>query len=175
MKNQKKLYFIILGIILLVSILPLLLFPQRIGITKYAIPAICLFVFHLGYGLLAYIFQHKGNFLLYHSRFLFHLDFYLFFTRDKEITYTKGYEQYFNRLLAIYFLSLPLYLPCILLTATPAVMPLALIAFLLPQAFFIVKDVQEKIGMIKSKQFRKQRIEQERVAQEKREEMGQWK
>ncbi len=178
MRKYKLINLIVFCVIIMVSILPMLIFMKDLQITKYSIPAICLLVFHLLYGLLAYIYQNKGNYLRFSAYFIRRLDIILL-RKNQEYTFTAEYEKNFNRMLATYYSVTPLYLPCILLTSKPAQMPIALIVFLIPQAIFIFKEYQEKIAYIKErkrlKQLNEQLMEKELREQERRESMGKWK
>ncbi|MBO5939100.1 MAG: hypothetical protein J6Q82_06335 [Clostridia bacterium] len=174
MKNYKKILLLLFCAILFVSIVPLLLFWNKLQITKYSIPAIGLLTFHLLYGLLAYVFQNKGNFLAFSTYFLRNADIILF-RKDAEYTFTQEYKQSFHRMLALYYSVVPMYLPCILLTSTPAAMPIALIVFFIPQSVFLFQKIQEKRAFIKAKIQEKQRMEEELREQKRKEELGKWK
>ena len=169
MRKYKKINIVIIAVIVIVSALPMLLFWNRLQVTKYSIPAICFLVFHLLYGLIAYIFQHKGNFLRFNLFFLRQMDFYLFCKDNKEYTFTKEYEQEFNRMLAIYYSTVPMYVPCIFLSATPAVMVVPLVVFAIPQVYLIIKEMRENVVYIKERiRMKKQMddvIEQQRIEQ----------
>ncbi|MBE6548987.1 MAG: hypothetical protein E7670_01010 [Ruminococcaceae bacterium] len=178
MRKRKLIKVIIFCAIVFVSVLPMLIFMQDLKITKYSIAAIGLLVFHLLYGLLAYIYQNKGNYLRFSGYFIRRLDIILL-RKNQEYTFTTEYEKNFNRMLATYYSVIPMYLPCIFLTSKPSQMPIALIVFLIPQVIFIFKEYQEKIAYIKErkrlKQLNEQLMEKELREQEKRESMGKWK
>lgn len=162
-----------LGIIF-ISILPMLIFMDKIEITKFSIPAICLFVFHLLYGFVAYCFRHKGNFLRFNHLFLRHF-WFNFVEPNKQYTYTKEYRQTFYRMLALYFAVVPMYIPCIFLTATLVAMPIALIVFFVPQMLFISFEVREISNDIKQARQKKHQEDHEKKEQEYRESIGKWK
>lgn len=178
MRKQKPINIIIACVIVLVSVLPMLIFMQNLQITKYSVPAICLLVFHLLYGLFAYMYQNKGNYLRFSAYFIRRMDI-LFFSKDEEYTYTATYEKNFDRMLAIYYSVIPMYLPCIFLTSKPSQMPIALIVFLIPQAIFIFKESKEKIAYIKErkrmKQLKEEELQKQLREQERKESMGKWK
>ena len=174
MGKYRSINVIVFCTIIIVSILPMLIFMKSLQITKYSFAAVGLLVSHLLYGLLAYIYQNKGNFLKFSTYFIRRLDI-LLFRENKEYTFTAEYERNFNRMLITYYSVIPMYLPCIFLTSTPAQMPIALIVFMIPQVVFIVKEYQEKIAYIKEIQRKKQLMEEELREQEKRESMGKWK
>lgn len=179
MRKYRKINAIIIVAVFIVSILPMLLLWNRLQVTKYSIPAICFLVFHLLYGLTAYIFQHKGNFLRLNLYFLRQMDFFLFCKENKEYTFTKEYEQEFNRMLAIYYSVVPMYVPCIFLSATPTVMVVPLVVFAIPQVYLLIKEKREDAAYIKERiRMKKQMddvLEQQRIEQERRESMGKWK
>ncbi len=179
MRKYKKINAIIIAAILIISALPMLLFWNRLQVTKYSIPAICFLVFHLLYGLIAYIFQHKGNFLRLNLFFLQRMDFFLFCVENEEYTFTKEYEQEFNRMLAIYYSTVPMYVPCVFLSATPAVMAVPLVVFAIPQVYLFIKEIRKDVAYIKERiRMKKQMddvLEQQRIEQERRESMGKWK
>ncbi len=148
MRKNKVKNGVLICTIILTSIFPILLFWKRIQITKYSIPAICLFVFHLFYGLLAYCLRHKENYL--RIRHVFFRHFFLNLIQpDRDETYTKEYMQQFYRMLVVYYAVTPMYIPCIFLTSTIAAMPIALIVFLLPQSLFILKEIRDVANDIK--------------------------
>lgn len=175
MKSKKQLCYVLLFVaVFSLNVLSLFLFSKHIQITKYSIPAICLLAFHLLYGLVAYLFRHKGNFLRLKITFIRHFKFY-FFEPDKEYTFTKEYQQHFNRMLAIYCFVLPFYIPCICFTTTAVAMPFALLIFLFPQIIFILKEIRGFANDIDDAKQKRQQLEQELKEQERREEMGRWK
>lgn len=172
MKPKKQLYYVLLFVaVLSLNVLSLFLFRKHAQITKYSIPAICLLAFHLLYGLLAYLFRHKGNFLRLKRIFIRHFKFY-FFEPDKEYTFTKEYKQHFNQMLAIYCFVLPFYIPCIFFTSTAVAMPFALLIFLFPQIIFVSKEIRGFANDINDAKQKKQQLEEELKEQERREEMG---
>ena len=179
MKTKKIINFIVFILICVVSILPIILFWDNIGITKYSLPAVAFLIFHLVYGLLAIIFQNKGNFLRFNPFFLLRLYRYRPFRTDKEYTYTREYEREFSKMLAIYFSTLPMYLPCILLTKTLVAMPIAMVVFGLPQIYFFTREIYNDFIYIKRRRSEdmqyKKWLDKELEEQKKKEEMGKWK
>ncbi len=174
MKKQRIIGIAGICVILLASVLPMVIFRDKLQVTRYSIPAICLLAFHVLYGLAACLFRHKGNYLRFRVIFI-RFFFFNFLDPDREYTFTREYKRQFNRMLALYCVVLPLYAPCVFLTSTPAAMPLALIVFLLPQAVFIIAETRGLIGDVKdAKQDRKLR-ERELEEQKKREEAGRWR
>ena len=179
MRRYRNINMIVIVAILVVSVLPMLLFMNRLQVTKYSIPAICFLAVHLVYGLIAYIFQNKGNFLRFSMYFICNIDFFLFCKEDKEYTFTKEYEKEFDQMLATYYSVVPMYAPCIFLSSAPTVMFVPLIVFALPQVLFIIKEARKKTSYVKERiRMEKQKrdvIEQQRIEQERRESMGKWK
>lgn len=178
MKTKKRINLIVFCLICVVSILPIVLFWDNIGITKYSIAAVAFLLVHLVYGLLAIIYQNKGNFLRFSPYFLSHLDRYLF-RKNKEYTYTREYKRDFSKMLAIYFSVLPMYLPCILLTKTPTAMPIAIVVFGLPQIYFVIRETYDSFIYVKRRrqadmQYKKW-LEEELKEQKKKEKMGKWR
>ena len=174
MKKNKIINVLLFCAVVIVSVLPMFLFWSSIQITKYSIPAICLLVFHLLYGFLAYYFRHKGNFLLFKHIFFRHFLFN-FVEPDKDYTFTKEYEHRFYQMLAVYYAVVPMYIPCIFLTSTIAAMPIAACVFLLPQILFIFTEIRGFSSDIKETKQKKQLQKQELKEQQKREEMGHFK
>ena len=179
MKTKKIINSIVFILICVVSILPIILFWDNIGITKYSIPAVAFLVFHLVYGLFAIVFQNKGNFLRFRLYLFGRLYRYRLFRTDKEYTYTREYEREFSKMLAIYFSTLPMYLPCILLTKTLVAMPISMLVFGLPQIYFYIYEMYNDFLYIKRRcsediQYKKW-LDNELEEQKKKEEMGKWK
>lgn len=176
MKRKKYLlyYVIAFAALLFLNILSVLIFRQHAQITKYSIPAIALMVFAILYGLAACIFKRTGNLLRYNYRFLKYFIF-KFFEPEKEYTFTVDYEERFNKMLAIYFLVIPFYIPCIFFSSTAATMPIAVIVFLVPQIIFVAWDIYDRIQYVKYKKQEARRLEEELKEQQRREEMGYWK
>ncbi len=158
-----------------ITVLPMLLGWKHIQITKYSIPAICTLAIHLLYGLMACIVRHKGNYLRLNFLLFRHFLMNLFLEPDKDYTFTKEYKKHFNRMLAVYFAVVPMYIPCIFLTSTAAAMPLALLVFLFPHAVFIAAELRGVSDDIKEERQKNAREKQERMEQERREEFGKWK
>lgn len=176
MKRKKYLlyYVIAFATLMLLNILSVLIFRQHAKITKYSVPAIALMVFAILYGLAACIFKHTGNFLQYDYRFLKYFIFN-FFEPEKEFTFTVDYEDRFNKMLAIYFIVIPFYIPCIFFSSTAATMPIAVIVFLVPQMIFVAWDIYDRAQYVKYKRQEAKRLEEELKEQQRREEMGYWK
>ncbi len=174
MKKYKIINTVFIVAVIAITVIPMLLLWQNIGITKYSIPAICLSAFHVIYGGMAYALRHKKNYLPYSVRFIKHFAFNLF-EPNKDYTYTKEYKTCFYRMLAVYFAVVPMYIPCIFLSSTAFAMPLAVIVFLIPQAVFITFQIRSFSAEFKMERQKREFEEQQRKEQEKREEMGQWK
>ncbi len=176
MKRKKHIlyYTIAFAALLLLNILSVVIFKQHAQITKYSIPVIALMVFAILYGLAACIFKRTGNFLRYDYRFLKYFIFN-FFEPEKEFTFTVDYEDRFNKMLAIYFIVIPFYIPCIFFSSTAATMPIAVIVFLVPQIIFVAWDIFDRTQYVKYKKQEAKRLEEELKEQQRREEMGRWK
>lgn len=174
MKKQRiwNLFLVLVGVIVIViGVAPILVYADRLHITKYSILAIAFLIFHLLYGMLAYVFRYKGNYLRFSLFFLRHFWFYIF-ESNKEHTLTKEYKQKFNRMLGVYFAVVPLYIPCIFLTSSAAFTSLALVVFLIPQVLFVSWEVRDFSNRIKQKKEKQLQAEREKQEQERREEMG---
>ncbi len=167
-------YAIAFSVLLLLNILSVVIFRKHAEITKYSIPAIALMVFAILYGLAACIFKRTGNFLRYDYRFLKYFIFN-FFEPEKEFTFTVDYEDRFNKMLAIYYIVIPFYIPCIFFSSTAATMPIAVIVFLVPQIIFVAWDIFDRVQYVKYKKQEARRLEEELKQQQRREEMGRWK
>ena len=114
---KKSVLAVILVALILIGVSPVLIYANRVQISKYSIPAIALCSFHLLYGFAAWFFRYKGNYLRLNIFFIRHWIFYLF-ESNKDYTCTEEYRQKFNRMLILYFAVMPLYIPCIFLTST---------------------------------------------------------
>lgn len=180
MKRKKYIFYYAMAFagLLFLNILSVIIFRNHAQITKYSIPAIALMVFAILYGLAACIFKRTGNFLRYNYRFLKYFIFN-FFEPEKEFTFTVDYEDRFNKMLAIYFIVIPFYIPCIFFSSTAATMPIAVIVFLVPQIIFVAWDIFDRTQYVKyNVKYKKQeakRLEEELKEQQRREEMGRWK
>ncbi len=176
MKRKKHIlyYTIAFVALLLLNILSVVIFRKHADITKYSIPAIALMVFTILYGLSACIFKRTGNFLRFDYRFLKYFIFN-FFEPEKEFTFTVDYEDRFNKMLAIYYIVIPFYIPCIFFSSTAATMPIAVIVFLVPQIIFVAWDIFDRVQYVKYKKQEARRLEEELKQQQRREEMGRWK
>lgn len=161
-------------ITVLIGALPIVIFADKIGITKFSIPAICLLAFHILYGIAAFILRHKGNYLRFNHLLIRHF-WFIVFEPNKDNTYTEEYTQQFYRMMAIYFIVIPMYIPCIFLTSTAAAMPIALVVFLIPQTLFISSEIRNLFSDIKLAKQKKSQEYEEKIEQERREEMGRWK
>ena len=170
-----NLFLVLVGLLMMViGLFPVLLYADQVHITKYSIPAIALLIFHLLYGILAYFFRYKGNYLRFSPFFLRHLGSYLF-ESNKDYTLTKEYRQRFSRMLWVYFAVVPLYIPCVFLTTSAPSMMLAVLVFLMPQALFVSWEVRDFSNRLKQKREKQMKEERERREQERREEMGKLK
>ncbi len=174
MKKHKSINALFICLVAFISIFPMVLFYQNIQITKYSIPAICVFAVHVLYGLAAYFFRRKGNYLRFSPIFIRHFLFH-FVEPDREQAFTKEYDQRFYRMLAVYCAVIPLYAPCIFLAGSASLMPLALIVFLLPQLVFIWAELRGVFHDVKKEQQKSLQQEEERKEQERREELGNYK
>lgn len=176
MKREKHMlyYTIAFVALLLLNILSVVIFREYAGITKYSIPAIALMIFAILYGLAACVFKRTGNFLRYNYRFLKYFIF-KFFDQEKEYTFTVDYEERFYKMLAIYFIVIPFYIPCIFFSRNVSTMPIAIIVFLVPQIVFICLDIADRMRSVKYRKQEERRQDEERKEQERREEMGYWK
>ena len=167
-------YVIAFSVLLSLNILSVVIFRKHAAITKYSIPAIVLMVFAILYGFAACILKRTGNFLRYNYHFLKYFIFYCF-REEKEITFTVDYEERFYKMLAIYFIVIPFYIPCIFFSSTAATMPIAVIVFLVPQIIFVAWEILDKARDVKYRKQEAMRVEQELQEQQRREEMGRWK
>ncbi|MBE6548006.1 MAG: hypothetical protein E7667_03895 [Ruminococcaceae bacterium] len=171
LKNYKFYFCIIFLLLTALSILSLVIFNGHVGITKYSYPAIALAVFHILYGLLAYALRRKGNYLAFRTRLLRHWEFIPFMS-DRAYTETEEYKQRFNFMLAIYYITVPLYIPCIFFTASAAAMPWAVLVPLVPQFIFVAMQIKTFSLEVKHRQEQKQALDRELDEQRKKEEMG---
>lgn len=174
MKKRKIINALIIVAVFCISIIPVIAYKKNLHITKYSIPAIFLFVFHLLYGLLAYYLRYKGNFLRFNRLLLKQIVFY-FFESNREYTFTEEYKKKFYRMFVVYYSVVPMYIPCIFLTSTVGAMPIALIVFAIPQVLFVLAGCGGVVNSITKENQKNQQLDRERAEQERREKNGQWK
>ena len=173
-KSRKFIFIILFVAVLVANIVPVLIFRDKAAITKYSIPAIGLAVFSIIHGFVSYIFRHKGNFLRINFWLVKNAAVLLFY-EDEDYTFSIDYNKRFNGLLFLYCIVIPFYIPFIFFTKTAVIMPFAIIVFLLPQIVFGMMEIKQVKSNIQRYQTKKQQIEAERTAQERRESMGEWK
>lgn len=174
MRKNKIINLVVAFAILFVSIIPFLIFRYKIELSKYSPACICLLALHLIYGLVVFCFRHKGNFIRIRIIFFRYFWFNLI-EPNKDYTYTETYVKTFNRMLALYFSVVPMYIPCIFLIHNKISIPLAVAIFLIPQIIFKMFEIYESTQNIKDYIKKKQIEEKEKKEQEKREKMGYWK
>lgn len=168
---KKSVLAVILVALILIGVSPVLIYANRVQISKYSIPAIALCSFHLLYGFAAWFFRYKGNYLRLNIFFIRHWFFYLFESK-KDHTLTNEYRKTFYRMLVIYFAVLPLYIPCVFLTSSAAAMILPVLVFLIPQTWFVSLEVRDFSNRLKQKKEKQLQEEREKQEQERCEEMG---
>jgi len=162
---------LVIGALLALNLLALFLFREQAKFTAYSfIPAISAATVTL-MGVLAILLRHKGN-LLFFRRSVFTHIFFAAFREDDPYTYTEEYGQEFRRMLLVFFLPIPFYIPVIFFVSGVPQMLLDLLLLFAPQFVFIAWGVRNTLKDVKAAKERAAALEKERIEQERREELG---
>lgn len=166
--KRRILFFALMGLSLIIAV----------GITVFCRDEICfslvsLFpvVMFLGISFknaYCYAIRHRGNFLSGGRR--------LSFPEEKEYTYTEEYEKTFFTELCVYCFVIPFYIPCAFFAADALACFLWTVA--VTAAPYPVAFATDMVGIkrdVKNDRLKKQQLEEERKAQEAREELGHYR
>lgn len=170
MKKRGYLYFIVYAVILMMNILIVLSQIGNITVSIFSLPALYLMIVMVIQAVLSYLLRHKGNFLLF-RRFGRANPF----AADKDSTFNDLYINRFFFMLKIHCLAIPFYIPQIFLTSSYVGTLWALLVFFSPQVVFIIMGIVGTFKDVKENKAKEERLEKERFAQERREELGKWK
>lgn len=120
--------------------------------------------------ILSYVLRHKGNYLPF-RRFGHPNPF----TTDKDYTFKDSYVNRFFFMLKVYCLAIPFYIPQIFLTSSYFESLWALVVFFFPQIVYVIMEIADTLKDVKEDKAKKEQLDKERLAQERREELGKWK
>ena len=159
--------------ILVINLIFVIIFLPKIKTTVYSIFPTGMALTVIANGILACIFKHKGNFLLFAIRKKYRI--FIIFSSDQEYTFTEEYERDFRASLLVYCAAIPFYLPIILFVSELNTLWLTMLAFSVPQIFITAQIFYRRAKKSKAEKLRQEALEKERIEQEKREELGYWK
>ncbi len=151
----------------LINILPVVIFKEKAAISQYSYVSVIIMVIASVDAILCYIFRHKGNFLPFYRN-----SHGVIFSYNKAYTFTEEYAKKFYWQFLVFCLSIPFYIPCILFASKDIHMLWGLFVFSVPQIVYITYGARGIVKKFKGIQSDKRRQEQERIEQERREEMG---
>ena len=157
--------------LLALNLFALFLFRDQATFTVYSLaPAVTAATVTL-WGLLAILLRRKGIFLRFRRRTVF----LALLREDDSRTCTEEYKNEFRRMLLVFFLPVPFYIPVIFHVGGVPQMLLTLALLFAPQFVFIAWDIRGTLQDIKEAKEEDARREAERREQERREELGRWK
>ena len=157
------------GLLLIGNMIPVLVNIEDAQITKYSVPAIAVMTFVIFNGVLSFFLRHKGNYLIFKKHRANE------FGSDKGHTFSEEYQKRFFKMLGIYCAAIPFYIPLIFLLTSYIQTLWVLVVFFVPQAIFIVQEIEETEKKVKEAKIRCKQIEEELKEQQKREELGYYK
>ena len=171
MKSILKYRFIFLSVLIasVLNILPVIVFWSKAAVSRYSLAPMGIMALVILNGILACIFKNKGNFLMIRNYR------WSLFSEDREYTFTDAYERQFRWMLLIYCTSIPFYVPIIFFSSSWSNTLWTLLVLLIPQGSFIAYDIKKTVDDVKASKRHRERLEQERIKQEQREELGRWK
>lgn len=168
--KRKLIFCAAFAVTALINILPVVIFKEKAAVSQYSYVSVIVMAIAIAYAISCYIFRHKGNFLpFYESR---HVSI---FSYNKDYTFTEEYAKKFYWQFFVFCLSIPFYIPCIFFASKDIHMLWGLFVFSVPQIVYITYGACGIVKKFKGIQSDKRRQEQERIEQEKREEMGRFK
>ena len=97
------------------------------------------------------------------------------FMEDKANTFTDEYEIEFRWMLLVYCATIPFYIPVIFFASGLLQTLWSLLILLVPQIVFTIHTIYKTVQYIKKEKLRQAQLENERIEQERREELGHWK
>ena len=171
-KPTRRLIAIMTLVLFVLNILAVIIFFDNISITEHDLYPATLFVIEVIIIIMAFHHEHKPNKLL-----VFLLDF-VFFRRTRAFFHHSKNEndnkKIFRLALLIHCVLLPFYLPAAFFSFELQCLISTTILYLLPIAVFTIYIYTHTLySMYKIKQ--NDTMEKERIEQERREELGQWK
>ena len=163
---------LLIGVLLALNLLALFLFREQAKFTVYSLAPAVTAALVTVWGGLAVLFRHKRNCLAF-RRHAYSLVTLL--REDDPHTYTEEYGNEFRRMLLVFFLPVPFYIPVIFLVGGVPQMLLTLALLFAPQFVFIAWGIRKTLRDVKEQKELDARLEAERREQERREELGHWK
>lgn len=176
MGKQKKIFIISILLSLLLNILIVLINIENAALTVYSIPALVFILCSIIYARIAYDMRDSGNLLLIGSDRLFWI-IWRSFEKNEYLTSFKDYEKEFRRILFIYCVFIPCYIPIIFFSKSLFGGCMSCLSVLLVEELIIIVlfVVLRLTSIINTKRDQKLRDEALKKEQEKRESMGEWK
>lgn len=164
---NKKFFWCVLIISLLINVLPIVIFREKAGITGSSFIAIIFLVLVLINGFAACAGKDARIFAF--SRYSRTSRFWRY-NRP-----TKADMKEFWMAATIYFFVIPFYLPIIFFSTSIADSAWCLLLLLIPNFTYIGIEIYKMSRKAKTEKLRQEQLEKERLEQEKREELGRWK
>lgn len=158
------------AVVLLINTLITLSQISNISVSRFSLPALFLMIIMVIHAVLSYLLRHKGNYLPF-RRFGYPNPF----AADKDYTFNEKYISHFFFMLKIYCLAIPFYIPQIFLTSSYVGSLWALVVFFSPQLIYVIMGIADTLKDVKEGKAKEEQLEKERLAQEKREELGKYK
>ncbi len=170
--KKRKIFLCVVSASVLINVIPLLPFMDRIAVSNYAWFAVILMMGVSLNGVISFFLRRKGNFLPIGAR----TPMSRYFSEDKAHTFTEEYEKEFFWQFCLYWFAIPFYIPCIFfVSGAPECFLLPICVFLVPQLFYFICYILNIIKGNKEYQIKKQKQEQELKEQNLQEELGRFK
>ena len=166
--------FFVVALLLLLNLLPIFFFAERAKFSVFSLLPLTTALLMCIHALLAFLFKHKGNFLMLRRK-TFVWIFLHVFSEDKDYTFTEEYESEFRRMLLVYCAAVPFYIPIVAFTTTAPQMLWTLVPLFFPQLVYTVWGIRATLRDVEKDKARRAERDRERREQERREELGHWK
>ncbi len=171
MKKRTVLWVSLLFAVLFgTNILVVVLLREHAQLSAYSVPALVIMSVVILNGVLAWIFQDRGNYL--------HFRRYrpsLLGADHEAQTSSKAYCKEFYQSLLIYGAAIPFYIPLIFLLSEIKQTLWVLLVLFAPQLVFVIRDILRDIKEKEEHKAKQKQMEAELKEQQKREELGNWK
>lgn len=170
MRKRGLPYFLLYTVVLIINMFIVWIYKDNARVSIFSLPSLLLMSIMIIHAIVSYVLRYKGNYLPFRS----------FgrpnpFTTDKDYTFNELYINRFFIMLKIYCLSIPFYIPQIFLTSSYMESLWALIVFFFPQFVYVIVGIVDTLKDVKESKVKTEQLEKERLAQERREELGKWK
>ena len=168
--RKRNIFICIFAISLLINVIPLLIFRDKAAVSINSLLPILTIICMSFNGVRAFLYRHIGNYLELDRHRLWT---YIYFSEEKDYTYTEEYEREFFWQFCLYWFAVPFYIPCIYFVSGPlgSLLWTACVTFT-PQLVYFIYDIANAIKAEKEYQIRKKKQEQELKEQMLREELG---